>query len=254
MGNLAMRVLRGPGVLAMALGLLVPQMAHAEKRKLLVGSFQDITVYGDMQVNILTGKKQSASAVGDRRILDLLRLERSSENLVIRIQQPPIDDNNIRIKEPLVISLSTYQLRNISLSGNAKLRVDGIERDGTSRIILEGGGSIDVDYINADKLDVAMTGTGRVTIGKGVARESTLRIQGAGIYDTQNLQVRKFELQQNGNASVKVLAQESAIISNVGSGNIEVIGNAECFIRKAGSAVIICPQDKKSGLIVPKNK
>ena len=240
--------------LCLVMSLTTPQMAHAEKRKLLVGSFQDITVYGDMQVNIVSGKPASASATGDRRILDLLRLERDSDHLIIRIQQPPYDDSNIRVKEPLIISLSTQKIRNVSLSGNAKLLIGGIEREGISRIILDGGGSIDIGTIKTDQLDVAMTGTGRISIGKGSARESRLRIQGAGEYDAKNMQVRKFQLQQDGNADVAVRVEENATISNVGSGSITVYGNAECFIRKAGSAIITCPQDQKSSVIVPKAK
>ena len=240
--------------LCLVLSLAAPQMAQAEKRKLLVGSFQDITVYGDMQVNIVTGKPISASATGDRRILELLRLERDSEHLIIRVQQPPNDDNKIRLKEPLVISLSTRQIRNISLSGNAKVRVGGIAQEGVSRIIMDGGGTIDIDTIKADKLQVAMTGAGRINIAKGSARESSLRIQGAATFDASNMQVRKFQLEQNGNADVTVRVEENATISNVGSGNITIIGNAECFIRKAGSAIITCPQDKKSSVILPKAK
>jgi Putative auto-transporter adhesin, head GIN domain len=231
-------------VLPMALAL--PQTAHAEKRKLLVGSFQDVTVYGDMQVEIVTGKAPTASATGDRATLDLLRLERDSEHLIIRVQQTPLDSNRTRITQPLVIYLGTRQLRNISLSGNARLHITNIRRDGISRIIVDGGGNIDIDALNTDKIDAAISGTGRIGIGKGAARETSLRIQGAGIYDAQNLLTRKFMLEQNGNATVNVRAEENATISNIGSGNITVIGNAECFIRKAGAAIISCPQDSKA--------
>ncbi len=248
MGNTSKRVFLWPAFLALAASLSMPQMAHAEKRKLLVGAFQDVTIYGDMQVNIVTGKSQSASATGDRRILDLLRIDRYSEHVIVRVQQPPNDDNGIRVKEPLVVTLNTLEIRNISVSGNAQIRVNGIKQDGVSRIILDGGGSIDIDAIKSDTLSVAMSGSGRVTIGQGAVRESTLRIQGSGIYDAQNLQARKFELQQNGNASVKARADESALISNDGAGNIDITGNAECFIRRAGSAIIRCPQDKISSV------
>jgi hypothetical protein len=232
--------------LSLATALALPQAAQAEKRKLLVGSFQDVTVYGDMQVDIVTGKPPSAYATGDRRILDLLRLERDSEHLIIRVQQPPQDSNRTRITQPLVIYLGARQLRNISLSGNARLHVTDVKRDGISRIIVDGGGSIDIDALNTDKIDAAISGTGRIGIGKGAARETSLRIQGAGIYDAQNLLTRKFTLEQNGNATVNVRAEENATISNIGSGNITVTGNAECFIRKAGAAMITCPQDTKA--------
>lgn len=254
MGIMWLRDIRWRVLAVLVVMILSPQLAHAEKRKLLVGSFQDVTVYGDMQVNIVTGKGSSASATGDRRILDFLRLERDSEHLVIRVQTPTTDDNKIRVKEPLIISLSTSQIRNISVSGNAKIRVSKVAHDNVSRIIMDGGGSIEIGAIKTDKLQVAITGTGRVNIGAGSARETSLRIQGAGSFDASNMQVRKFQLEQNGNADVAVRVEESATISNVGAGRITVNGNAECFIRKAGSAIITCPQDKKSTVIVPKAK
>jgi Putative auto-transporter adhesin, head GIN domain len=254
MGIMWLRDIRWRVLAALVVMILPPQLAHAEKRKLLVGSFQDVTVYGDMQVNIITGKGASASATGDRRILDLLRLERDSEHLVIRVQTPPNDDNKIRVTQPLIISLSTSHIRNISVSGNAKIRVSKVAHDNASRIIMDGGGEIEIGAIKTDKLLVAITGTGRVNIAAGSARESSLRIQGAGSFDASNMQVRKFQLEKNGNADVAVRVDESATISNVGAGRITVNGNAECFIRKAGSAIITCPKDKKSTVIVPKAK
>ncbi len=244
--NSASLFCRAQAALLLALAFLLPQTAHAEKRKLLVGSFQDVTIYGDMQVDIVTGKPPSAYATGDRRILDLLRLERESEHLIIRVQQPPQDDNRTRVTQPLVIYLGTRQLRNISIAGNARLHVTNIKRDGISRFIVDGGGSVDIDTLNTDQLDIAMAGSGRIKIGKGSLRETSLRIQGAGSYDAPNLLTRKFKLEQNGNATVNVQAEENATISNTGAGNITIGGNAECFIRKAGSAIITCPQDAKA--------
>jgi hypothetical protein len=48
----------------------------------------------------------------------------------------------------------------------------------------------------------------------------------------------------DGNAAVSAQVDEGATISNEGSGNIVITGKAECLIRKAGSAVITCPNDK----------
>jgi hypothetical protein len=231
----------------------LPQAALAEKRKLMVGAFEDVTVYGDFQVEIVTGKSPFAYATGDRRILDLLRLDRNSEHLIIRIQQPPNDDNRRRITEPLIIYLGTPTIRNISISGNSRLHINGIKRDGINRIILDGGGSVDIDTIKTDQLEMSITGAGRITVGNGTVRESRLRVQGAGVYDGQKLLSRKFDLQQNGNATVNAMVEESAVISNLGAGNISITGNAECFIRKAGSAVISCPQDDDAPKAIQNN-
>ena len=58
---------QSPG-LAAALAAADP--ASAEERKMLVGSFEDIQVFGDINVEILTGKSPTARAIGDKRVLD----------------------------------------------------------------------------------------------------------------------------------------------------------------------------------------
>ncbi len=228
------------------IAMFTPQFASAEQRKLLVGGFNDIVIDGDMRVDIVTGKGPSAKAAGDRWILDLLKLDRVSETLYIRVQQPASDQNTVRIKQPLVITLTNQSIRSIKLRGNAKLTVNNIESDGVARIHLDGGGSVDIGRMKTDKLDVAMSGSGKVTIGTGSARETALEMQGAGIYDAKNLNTRKLRLEQNGNATVFAQVDENATLSNNGSGTITITGNAECFIRRAGSATITCPREAKA--------
>lgn len=223
---------------------LLPQSAHAEKRKLLVGGFQDIVVDGDMKVIVTTGKGPSGSASGDRRILDLLRLDRASDVLTVRVQRPPSNDNAVRIKEPLVITLTNQNLRHITLLGNARLEVNAVDQDGATRIFMNGGGSIDIGRYNADRLDVGLYGTGSVNFGGGSVRETDLRIQGSPRYNGAALKSRKFNLELDGNGIVAAQVDEGAVISNQGSGNITITGRAECLIRKAGFATINCPADR----------
>lgn len=228
------------------------QNAHAAKQKLLIGGFQDVVIDGDMQVSILTGKAPSGTATGERRILDLLRTDRQSDVLTIRLQRPMNNDIAIRQTEPLVITLSAGAIRNVVLRGNAKLRVSAIDQDDSSKITLNGGGEIIVDKLNADRLVVNISGTGKVAIGGGKTRDTAVQIEGASIYDSANLKSRKFTLSQNGNATSSAQVEEGAIISNAGAGSITITGNAECFIRKAGSATINCPSDKKRRINITK--
>jgi hypothetical protein len=228
----------------MAFAALAPQSAHADTRKLLVGGFEDLVVEGDMKVVLTTGKSSSGTATGDRRILDLLKLDRVAEVMTIRVQKPTNNDASIRIKEPLVVTLSNQNIRNITLLGNASLEVSGINRTGLSRIFINGGGNIKIGNLKIDQLKIGISGNGAIDIGGGTARETDLRIQGSASYKGALLKTRKFTLEQNGNATIAAQVEESAIISNEGAGNINITGNAECLIRRAGSAIIVCPKDK----------
>ena len=239
------RIFLRAAVIAAVATMLLPQAAQAEKRKLLVGGFKDIVIDGDMRVVVNTGKGPSGVATGDRRILDLLKLNRVSEVLYIRVQRPPNNENSVRIKEPLIITLTNRDIRNITLRGNARLQISTIKHVGPSRIQLNGGGSIKIGAMDVDQLDVALFGTGSIDFGGGAVRQTDLRIQGSPIYGGANLTSRKFNLILVGNATVSALVNEGAIISNEGAGNITITGKGNCLIRKAGSAIIVCPQDKK---------
>lgn len=223
---------------------VMPQSAHAEKRKLLVGGFQDIIVDGDMKVIVTTGKGPSGIASGDRRILDLLKLDRTSDVMTVRVQRPPNNENGARVSEPLVITLTNQNIRNITVLGNAQLEVSAVDQLGVARIFMNGGGSVNIGQYKADLLNVGLFGTGSVTFGSGNVRETNLRIQGAPRYNGSALKSRKFSVELDGNGIVAAQVDEGAIISNQGSGNITITGRAECLIRKAGFATITCPKDK----------
>ncbi len=225
--------------------MIIPQSAYAAKKALLIGSFQDVVIDGDMQVIITTGKAVSGMATGDRRMLDLLRADRASDAVVIRMQRPPSNDNAVRITEPLIVSLNTRDVRNITLRGNAKLRINTLKQYDSSKIFMDGGGEIIIDQVNVDRLNVILSGQNKLIIGGGTARDTVVQIQGTNIFDGANLKSRKLSLAQNGNATFSAQVAEGATITNEGAGSIAITGKAECFIRKAGFAVITCPSDKK---------
>ncbi len=240
-----MRLSIKPSICTIIAILAFPQVTFAASKTLLVGGFQDIVIDGDMQVVVVTGKTPSGTATGDLRMLDRLRLERQSDAITVRMQRPPSNDNAVRITEPLIVTISTRSLRNIVLRGNAKLKVNAVSQYDGSRIYLDGGGEINIDQLKADTLDVTLSGQGKLRISGGTARASNVLIQGASVYDAANLKTRSLMLNQNGNATSSAQVEEGATISNEGAGNITITGRAECFIRKAGFAVISCPSDKK---------
>jgi hypothetical protein len=222
------------------------QGANAASKKLLIGSFDDVVIDGDMQVNIITGKSPSGIATGDRRVLDLLRIDRETGAVRIRVQRPVNDDIAIRITQPLVINLTNQTVRHITMRGNAKLKINAVKQNDASRIFMTGGGKITIDQFNSDTLKASLFGTGKLVIGGGKVRSTRLEIEGASTYDGAQLKTQSLELIQRGNATTAAQVENDARLSNEGSGTIAITGKAECFITKAGFAIITCPRDKKA--------
>ena len=101
-------------LLATSAALLSATPASAVERKLLVASFENIFVIGDIDVVVETGKSVSAKATGDRRVLDSLKLERTGNTLRIRVLDLLNSDKKTPVTEPLRVTLTTQMIQNHS--------------------------------------------------------------------------------------------------------------------------------------------
>lgn len=233
--------------LGLTLAILPTAPANAVERKLLVASFENILVIGDIDVVVQTGKSVSAKASGDRRVLDSLKLERTGNTLRIRVLDVLNNEKGTPITEPLRVTLSTRMIQNIVVSGNSMVSVSSIILPDAAKILISGNGTVTVGSITADQLTADIDGNGQIDIGGGLVRDSRVTIIGAGEYRGAKLQTRKLRLEHNGNAKSAATVAEGTEIYNRGSGNIDIGGKGTCFIKLAGRAVINCAKIEGEG-------
>jgi hypothetical protein len=136
----------------------VAQSGRPIERKLLVASFENIQVFGDIDVAVQTGKAPSAIASGDKRVLESLKLERVGTTLRIRLQHIINNERGVPITVPLSLRLTTQAVRDITLNGNGKLKVSEVRQNGLVRLLLVGNGSVDIGRLITDRLDATIDG------------------------------------------------------------------------------------------------
>jgi Putative auto-transporter adhesin, head GIN domain len=238
-------IMKTAAIIFIAAAAFVTYPAQAVERTFLMGSFDDIIIIGDMQVNITTSKAPSARATGDKRALDSLRLNRSGTIMTIRMQDVIYNDKAKPISEPLIITLTNRQVRNIAIKGNAKLSVTELQQVANAKIGIDGGGDVRIGKVISDTLGVGVSGNGSIHILGGSARLTKVDMQGNGIFDAAAMSTQQLKLTHNGNATSSASIEEKADIVNVGAGNINISGQGLCFIRKAGSATIKCSHTGK---------
>lgn len=226
------------GGILMAFAFASP--ANAVERKLLVASFENIVVIGDIDVSVETGKPVSAKASGDRRVLDLLKLERTGTTLRVRVLDLPNNEKGVPITQPLRVMLTTPVLQNVVLSGNGVIAISSIKQNEAAKIVIEGNGKVTAQNVTADQLMADINGNGQIEIGGGLVRDARVTIIGAGEYRGAKLSARKLRLEHNGNATSSATVAEGTDIYNRGSGNINIGGKGTCFIKLAGRAAINC--------------
>ena len=230
-----------------AFGALVAVLApaHAVERKLLVASFENIVVIGDINVSVQTGKSPSAKASGDKRVLESLKLERVGTTLRVRLQDIVNNEKGRPISEPLQVTLTTRDIKDMTVSGNGKLAISEVRQPTLSRMLISGNGSISIDNLVTDQVTANISGNGKIGIGGGTARDARVTINGAGGFDGAKMQMRKLRLEHIGNAVSIATVEEGTDIYNRGSGNITIGGTGTCFLKLAGNAAISCAKIDK---------
>lgn len=239
------RIWRGTIGRLTAMALLVgaafgAQLANAAERKLLVASFENIQVVGDIDVTVQTGKSPSAKAIGDKRMLEALKLERVGTTLRVRLQDIVNNNKGVPITAPLRVTLTTQAIQDIAVSGNGTLRVSEVKQQTGSKMVIAGNGSVLVGRLITDLFSATINGNGKIDIGGGLARDARITIDGAGSFDGTKMSMRKLRLEHIGNAVSRATVEEGTDIYNRGSGNITIGGKGTCFIKVAGSAAINC--------------
>jgi hypothetical protein len=213
---------------------------YAATKTFLIGSFEELTVDGDITVIVDNEKAPSARATGDPAVLEALKFERSGLQMRVRIQDYEGKTNIVRVKQPLVVTIGGRGITGVIANGSASVRMNRLRTTGSATLRLSGPGSITIGQLESDRLNLSLVGAGDITISAGSARQGQFSVEGAGSVAARQLMLQRVKLGQRGNAKTHLLVSEQAEISNSGPGMITIDGNATCFVRQPGSARITC--------------
>ncbi len=232
---------------ALLAGAASAQANRPIERKLLVASFENIVVIGDISVTVQTGKSPSAIASGDKRVLESLKLERVGTTLRVRLQDIINNSKGVPITAPLQIALTTQDIKDITLSGNGNLTVSEVKQQDLARMLIAGNGSVTIGRLIADQFSATINGNGKIDLGGGMVRDARVTIDGAGGFEGAKVQIRKLRLEHIGNAISTATVSEGTEIFNRGLGNITIGGKGTCFVKEAGGAAINCAKIDTGG-------
>lgn len=223
--------------------LLLSSAAQAAERKFSLFGFDDIRIGNGVDVVLTSGKGPSARAEGEtRELLDRVSLQKNGKQLIVSVQPKSLSGDNYDADAPVTLYLSSYAINSISHLGSGLVKLDRLSGR-TPRVRLGGFGTLTIDAVDADRLDVAMTGGGQMVMA-GKARNARIELQGASIFESPDLTVEQLTLVQRGPASSQVKVTREAVITNNGTGRINIAGKPNCTVRTDGAADIVCDPDR----------
>ncbi|CAO1650160.1 GIN domain-containing protein [Parasphingorhabdus sp. NYA22] len=230
-------------IVLLAAALLLPAVAEAAERQFSLFGFDDIRIGNGVNVILTSGKGPSARAEGEtRELLDRVSLQKNGKQLIVSVRPKSLNGDNYDGDGPVTLYLSSYAISNISHLGSGRVTLDKLSGR-TPRVRLGGFGTLQIDAVDADRLDLAMTGGGQVTMA-GKVRDARVELQGASMFESPELTVEKLTLIQRGPASSQMEVTREAIITNNGTGRINIAGRPNCTVRTDGAASIVCNPDR----------
>jgi hypothetical protein len=180
-----------------------------------LNSFAAIRSSGAHPIKIKYGNEFKVVLKGSTNLLPYFKTEVSNNKLVLGYENANVNHDDLQVEVTLPV------LKSISLNGSSRVDVSG-EFPLVNLFNVEVSGSANVmvtNNLNADNLDITISGSGDMDLEKLTAKQATIGISGSG------------------NARVKVRDEIKATIS--GSGRVYYLGNPTIDSRISGSGSVI---------------
>ncbi|OYY73153.1 head GIN domain-containing protein [Sphingomonas sp. 28-63-12] len=212
--------------------------AQAADRTYSIGSFDRIRIEGPYEVKLTTGKAPGGRASGDDHALDALVITVEGQTMIVRARVLAVGESPAPPKIPLVITLTTPDLRAANVNGGGRLVIAPMVNQRID-LSVNGAGGLSVQGIDADQLNVTVIGAGTMTLAGRVGR-ARYQLSGPGTIEATALIAKDLIGRSEGNGEVHVAARYTADVSSTGLGAITVAGKPACRVQSSGGGPILC--------------
>ena len=224
-------------LLFLSLAMLAATPAAAETRNFGVSGFERIRVDGPFRVTVSTGRPPSASASGpSAAALQSVALEVTGKTLVIRSNRSAWGGYPGESSGPIEVRISTHDLGAIWVNGSGAVTIDrvkGLNFD----VAVQGSGVVTITDAAVDQLRVRLHGSAAADIA-GTAQALNATLRGSSTLDAGELLTKDATLAGNGSVTVRATVSSSATIDAKGTAAVSLAGNPGCTVRAVGSASV----------------
>ncbi len=225
-------------IIALLAAALLATPAAAAERSYPVSDFDSIRVEGPFEVTLATGQPSHVRASGSADALDRISVEVEGRTLRIRANASAWGGTPGQSPGPVRIDVSTQDLARAALLGSGSLAIDkarGLRVD----LALGGNGRLSVGAIDADNLVVDLLGSGQITVA-GHAKQVHAAVKGSGDVMASRLAVDDLQLTAETAGNIIVGSARSAKIIATGLGDVTVGGMPACTVDNKGAGRVRC--------------
>lgn len=215
--------------------------ARAAQRTIGIGSVDRLRVDGAFEVRVAGGASPAVRLEGEREAIDAVDVRQEGGTLIVRRgvngwgERPR---GSAGAASPVTVFVGTPALAAVTSVAGARVTVAGMRADRID-LAVTGSGAIAATGIAAADVNATVIGAGTIAAA-GRAARTRLVASGPGGIDAAGLEAGDAVVRLEGVGQVRARARYTAQVSNVGLGSVEIAGPAKCIVRGTGAGPIRC--------------
>ncbi|UYZ61986.1 head GIN domain-containing protein [Hymenobacter weizhouensis] len=221
-----------PALLLCAVLLSAFRMAAVRETR-SVGSFTSVGLAGSMKVVVRQGSPQKVEVEGEAE--DVAHVETTVDNNRLRINTKRQNGTwGYRYKGPITVYVTLPTVRSLAVSGSGSLQAPEALQADDLDLAVSGSGSINLARVTATSISSALSGSGSIE-ASGAAPQHNISVSGSGGVKAPKLESKTCSISISGSGNCQVRATELLKASIMGSGNVYVSGNPQVKSSVMGS-------------------
>lgn len=208
-----------------------------------VSDFEEVEVCCGMRLILTQGDETQLTLEADDNLLPEIETLVRGGTLTVRFRNS-VGLFNFRLSQPATVYLQLPTIHGVTLSGGGSLETEVIETDrialefsGGSRgmigalqaenidLLASGGSQVEIDTIDADTFDVEVSGGGRATLNGGTTTNQRVVASGGSHYEAAAVEGETATLEVSGGGEAAVWVTAVLNVEASGGSNVEYTGN-----------------------------
>lgn len=197
-----------------------------------VEAFDRVVATGSADVVVRLGESPSVVVEADDNLIEFVTTEVRGDELVLGT------DTDGRVLSPTAtirFTVTATDLVGVDLDGSGSITVEDVTGD---RLDLSVSGSGNVDAVaDVATLALSIDGSGDVTVA-GTADTLDVSVSGSGAVDAEALAASTGSVDMSGSGTAIVAVSDALTVDVSGSGNVEYVGRPDLSVDVSGSGAV----------------
>ena len=195
-----------------------------------VGRFTSIELSCSADVALAQGDQILVSIEGEDNIIPLIETKVSGFTLHIDVKP----NTSYSHTKPLVVHITAPVITSVKTTGSGDVEMDQWVVDSLD-LAITGSGNIHIGKLDAPAITAEVSGSGDISIAGGEGGKQNITTTGSGDFDARSLESLEVTAKATGSGDITVWVTRSLSATTSGSGDIRYFGSPQVNQKTTGS-------------------